>query len=116
MKKLFCLLTCLFIGFSAFAGALVEDTIRESDNVVLKYVKNVEDPKIVNKYLCDSFYIVVKAVDVPKQKWDLVRESDVSDYSENIILLYVIRSNKDYSQHYLLVNYQKFKVYIYMIK
>lgn len=96
MKKLFCLLTCLFIGFSAFAGALVEDTIRESDNIVLKYVKNVEDPKIVNKYLCDSFYTVVKAVDV-----------------ENIILLYVIRSNKDYSQHYLLVNYKKFKVYIY---
>ena len=121
MKKLICLLSCLFIGAISFSATPrnkpEKRKLESSDKVVVDIVsKYIEDPELRSKYYCLYDYDIVNITEVNREDWKLIKEYISDNYSDGTYYLYIVQSNKDYSKHYLVLCFECFDTKIYLIK
>ena len=103
MKKLFCLLTCLFIGFFAFAENYEEKEVTEFDEPALKYMGGIENVTVVGKYKFYDVEDITKFTETNIDTWTLCSQRKVKTLTEIPYYYLFIVKNKDEGDLFFVV-------------
>lgn len=108
MKKLFCLLTCLFIGFSAFCWTY---------EPALKYMGGIENVTVVGKYKFYDVEDIIKFTEANIDTWTLCSQRKVKTLTEiPYYYLFIVKDKDEGDLFFVVLESKGFFEKYYIIK
>ena len=117
MKKLFCLLICLFIGFFAFAETYEEKEVTEFDEPALKYMGGIENVTVVGKYKFYDVEDITKFTEANIDTWTLCSQRKVKTLIEiPYYYLFIVKDKDEGDLFFVVLESKGFFEKYYIIK
>ena len=117
MKKSFCLLTCLFIGFFCVCWNLQEKEVTEFDEPALKYMGGIENVTVVGKYKFYDVEDITKFTEANIDTWTLCSQRKVKTLIEiPYYYLFIVKDKDEGDLFFAVLERKGFFEKYYIIK
>lgn len=117
MKKLFCLLTCLLLAFSVFAGTYEEKEVTEFDEPALKNMGGIENVTVVGKYKFYDVEDIIKFTETNIDTWTLCSQRKVKTLTEiPYYYLFIVKDKDEGDLFFFVLESKGFFEKYYIIK